>query len=154
MMTVKGAPAPKMKVHFSSKTDSWETPQEFFDKLNKEFGFDLDPCATKGNAKCPEYFDYIKDGLKQPWTGRRVFCNPPYGRVIGGWVKKCCEGGASVCVALLPARTDTRWFHSFVKGKAQIRFVAGRLKFGGHKNSAPFPSMVCVWTSKNKKAAV
>lgn len=135
----------KMNVHFSSKSDDWATPQDFFDELNKEFKFNLDPCADKENAKCKLFFTKKQDGLLQSWKGRRVFCNPPYGRVIGDWVRKCAAGGGIVTVALLPARTDTRWFHEHVYGKAEIRFLKGRLKFGGHQNSAPFPSMVVIW---------
>ncbi len=134
-----------MNVHFSSKTPEWSTPQETFDALDKQFQFNLDVAATKENAKCKKFFTEKEDGLAQDWSGKRVFCNPPYGRVIGGWVKKCAEGGAAVTVALLPARTDTKWFHQYILGKAEIRFIKGRLKFGGCKNSAPFPSMICIW---------
>lgn len=83
-------------VHFSSKTDMWATPQDFFDTLNKEFSFTLDPCASKENAKCEKFFTEEQDGIKQNWDGERVFCNPPYGRKIGEWVKKSSEvkGGA------------------------------------------------------------
>ncbi len=132
-------------LHFSSATDLWATPQSFFDELDKEFNFTLDPCANKENAKCAKFFTQDENGLMQPWAGERVFCNPPYGRVIGDWVKKCATGGATLTVALLPARTDTRWFHEYIYGKAEIRFIKGRLKFGGHTNSAPFPSMVVIW---------
>ena len=132
-------------VHFSSKTDDWSTPQSVFDELNNEFHFTLDPCADEKNAKCIKFFTREDDGLRQDWQTERVFCNPPYGRVIGDWVKKMSEGGARPCVGLLPARTDTRWFHDYIYGKAEIRFIRGRIKFGGHKNSAPFPSMVVIW---------
>jgi site-specific DNA-methyltransferase (adenine-specific) len=128
---------------FTSNTDQWATPQDFFDKLNDEFHFDLDVCATPENAKCEKYFTKDDDGLSQQWWGV-VYCNPPYGREIGKWVKKCSEyEGESVM--LLPARTDTRWFHDYIYGKSEIRFIRGRLKFGGSKNSAPFPSMVVVF---------
>ena len=134
-----------MNVHFSSKTPEWATPQDVFDKLNIEFRFTLDPAATKKNAKCKRFYTTKENGLKQPWKDERVFVNPPYGRVIGAWVEKMATGGASVCVGLLPARTDTRWFHDYILGKAEIRFLRGRLKFGESKSSAPFPSMICVW---------
>ena len=138
------------EVMFSSKTDLWETPQEFFDKLDKEFHFNLDVCALPENAKCAAYYTPEMDGLIQPWYGR-CWCNPPYGREIEKWVERAycsaVEGGAIV-VMLLPARTDTRWFHEYIYGKAEIRFVRGRLKFGGSKNSAPFPSMVVVFRPK------
>lgn len=128
---------------FSSKTDLWETPQDFFDKLNEEFHFTLDVCAIPENAKCEKYYTPEQDGLAQPWKGV-VWCNPPYGRKIGEWVQKAAESNCTV-VMLLPARTDTRWFHDYIYGKAEIRFVKGRLKFGGSCNSAPFPSMVVVF---------
>jgi len=131
-----------MNVHFSSKTAEWETPQELFNFLDSEFHFTLDPCATRKNAKCKKFFSLKEDGLKQDWTEESVFMNPPYGRVIGKWVEKIAKEGG---VALLPARTDTKWFHEFILGKAEIRFIKGRLKFGGSKNSAPFPSMICIF---------
>lgn len=134
-----------MSVHFSSKTPEWATPQEVFDRLHAEFAFTIDPAATKENAKCARFYTAEQDGLAQDWSGERVFCNPPYGRVIGAWVEKMSRGGAIISVGLLPARTDTRWFHDHILGKAEIRFIRGRLKFGGCKNSAPFPSMVVIW---------
>lgn len=131
---------------FSSKTDLWETPKDLFDKLNKEFHFTLDVCATPENAKCEEFYTKEQDGLKQPWKGT-VWCNPPYGRQTGEWVRRAFLASVSgnTVVMLLPARTDTRWFHEYIYGKAEIRFIRGRLKFGGSKNSAPFPSMVVVF---------
>lgn len=134
-----------MNVHFSSATGEWATPQDFFDRLHAEFAFTLDPAATAENAKCAKFYSLADDGLSRSWAGERVFVNPPYGRGIGKWVEKAATCGAAVVVALLPARTDTRWFHDFIYGKAEIRFVRGRLKFGGHENSAPFPSMVAIW---------
>lgn len=135
-------------VMFSSKTDLWSTPQDFFDELDSEFHFTLDACALPENAKCDQYFTPEQDGLKQKWTGM-VYCNPPYGRKIGKWVEKAYlsieNGGANIIVMLLPARTDTKWFHNYIYGKAEIRFIKGRLKFGGCKNSAPFPSMVVIF---------
>lgn len=136
-------------VMFSSKTDLWATPQEFFDKLNAEFGFTLDPCATHENAKCDKYFTIKENGLKQDWQGETVFCNPPYGRAIKDWVKKCYEESRkenTTVVMLIPARTDTKYFHEYIYHEAkEIRFIKGRLKFGDAKNSAPFPSMVVVF---------
>ena len=127
----------------SSNTDMWATPQATFDALNKEFNFVIDVCATPENAKCAIYFTKEQDGLKQEWVGV-CWMNPPYGREIGKWVKKAAESNALI-VGLLPARTDTKWFHDYIYGKAEIRFVKGRLKFGYAKNSAPFPSMVVIW---------
>jgi len=130
---------------FTSTTDNWATPQDFFDKLDKEFHFDLDVCADDQNHKCEKYFTKEQNGLSQEWKGK-VWCNPPYGREIGDWVAAVAahpDGG----VMLLPARTDTKWFHDYIYSNknAEIRFVKGRLKFGGSKNSAPFPSMVVVF---------
>lgn len=133
-------------VMFSSKTDLWETPQELFDELNYEFHFTLDVCALPENAKCSVYYTPQQNGLSKPWNGV-IWCNPPYGKGVGEWVRKALSasvGGATV-VMLLPARTDTRWFHEYIYGKAEIRFIKGRLKFGGSKNSAPFPSMIVVF---------
>ena len=136
-------------IMFSSETDLWSTPQDFFDELNAEFNFTLDPCATRENAKCAKYFTVEDDGLKQDWAGHTVFCNPPYGRAIKDWVKKCYEESkkpGTTVVMLIPARTDTSYFHDYIYKKAkEIRFIRGRLKFGNSKNSAPFPSMVVVF---------
>ena len=133
---------------FSSKTDVWETPQPFFDALNQEFCFDLDVCALPENAKCENFYTPDIDGLSQPWQGN-VWCNPPYGREIGKWVKQAHisakTGSANLVVMLLPARTDTRWFHEYIYQKAEIRFIPGRLKFGNAQNAAPFPSMVVIF---------
>ena len=133
---------------FSSKTDLWETPQDLFDKLNNEFQFTLDVCATPENAKCDKFYTEEQDGLEHPWKGT-VWCNPPYGRGIGQWGRRALfasVSGATV-VMLLPARTDTKWFHDYIykRNNVEIRFIRGRLKFGGSKNSAPFPSMVVVY---------
>ncbi len=136
---------------FSSGSDLWETPQEFFDMLDEEFHFGTDACALPENAKCERYFTPEEDGLSRDWTGT-VWCNPPYGREIGKWIKKGSESasaGATV-VMLLPARTDTRWFHEYIYNQAEIRFVKGRLKFSG-KDSAPFPSMVVVFRPENDR---
>ena len=136
------------EVMFSSATDNWATPQDFFDKLNAEFHFDLDVCADEINHKCDAYYTKEQDGLAMPWKGI-VWCNPPYGREIGSWVRRALfasVGGATV-VMLLPARTDTKWFHDYIykRDNVEVRFVKGRLKFGNSKNSAPFPSMVVVF---------
>lgn len=133
---------------FSSKTDLWATPQEFFDELDAEFHFTLDPCATPENAKCKKFYTRQENGLQKNWGGI-VFCNPPYGREIYKWVKKCYEESkkpGTTVVLLIPARTDTRYFHEFIYHKArEIRFIKGRLKFGNATASAPFPSMVVVF---------
>lgn len=145
----------------SSNTDQWATPQYFFDNLAKEFYFVLDVCADKSNHKCKEYFTKEQNGLSKDWReymymmgncvlpiySRAIWMNPPYGKEIGKWVNKAHDSGCQV-VGLLPARTDTKWFHDYIYGKAEIRFVKGRLKFGDSKNSAPFPSMVVIWRHK------
>lgn len=139
------------EVMFSSKTDAWATPADFYQKLNSEFHFDLDPCADEYNHKCDLYFDKNTNGLLQSWGGHNVFVNPPYGRKIGNWVEKAFrtnEEHGNLVVMLLPARTDTKWFHEYIYHKAEIRFVRGRLKFGNSKNAAPFPSMVVIYNQK------
>lgn len=132
---------------FSSKSDEWSTPQGFFDKLHAEFDFCLDPCATQENAKCVLYYTVEDNGLAQPWLGQRVFMNPPYGRnVIDRWMKKAYEESqrGALVVCLVPSRTCTRWFHDYAM-KGEVRFIRGRLKFGGSKNSAPFPSALVIF---------
>lgn len=142
----------KTDVLFSSNSCEWATPQAFFDQLNDEFHFTLDPCADDRNHKCDKYFTAEQDGLKQDWSGEIVFCNPPYGRDIGKWVEKCFDevyhGNCPCVVLLVHARTDTRWFHDYIYNRAEIRFVKGRLKFGDHTVNAPFPSMVVVYRAK------
>ena len=132
---------------FTSSTDNWSTPKKLFDELNKEFNFTTDVCASLENAKCKNFFNKEKDGLKQAWTGV-CFMNTPYGRQIGEWVKKAYtsakEGATVVC--LLPSRTDTKWFQDYCLQATDIRFIKGRLKFGESKNSAPFPSVIVVFT--------
>lgn len=141
------------EVMFSSRTDQWATPQDFFDELNEEFHFTLDPCADEFNHKCSKYYTKEQDGLVQDWSNETVFCNPPYGREIGKWVEKCysevIQGNAKCAVMLIPSRTDTQWFHKYIYKKAyEIRFIKGRLKFGDSKNSAPFPSMVVIFKKR------
>ncbi|MBO6045229.1 MAG: hypothetical protein J6P69_05205 [Bacteroidales bacterium] len=134
---------------FQSRSDEWATPLEKYAALHAEFHFNLDPCASDANHKCPDYYTKEDDGLTKDWGGRRVFCNPPYGREIGKWVKKCYEEAkkpGTTVVALLPARTDTAYFHDYIYGKArEIRFVRGRLHFNESKSAAPFPSMIVVF---------
>lgn len=131
---------------FTSNTDMWATPQAFFDKYNAIYNFDIDVCAVESNAKCEKYFSPDQNGLLQEWRGV-CWCNPPYGREIGAWVKKAAESEA-LTVMLLPARTDTRWFHDYIYHNASIEFIKGRLKFGDGKNSAPFPSMVVIFDNR------
>jgi phage N-6-adenine-methyltransferase len=131
-------------VHFSSKSCEWETPQALFDELDREFHFDIDVCATNENAKCRAFYTKDEDGLSKEWVGT-CWMNPPYGREIGKWVRKASEQVAhgAIVVCLLPARTDTKWWHEDCMN-FEVRFIRGRLKFNGHKNSAPFPSAIVV----------
>lgn len=133
-----------LDVLYSSKKKDWETPQWLFDQLNKEFNFTLDVASSKENHKCKKYFTELENGLEQDWSNNIVWCNPPYGRDIYNWVKKASESNTTV-VMLLPARTDTRWFHDYIYNKAQIRFLRGRLKFSNISSSAPFPSMIVIF---------
>lgn len=134
---------------FSSNSNEWATPQAFYDELNAEFHFDLDPCATESNAKCDKFYTIEDDGLAKDWRGARVFCNPPYGRELPRWVKKCYDESRkpnTLVVMLIPARTDTAYFHDYIYHKArEIRFVRGRLHFNESKQGAPFPSMVVIF---------
>ena len=135
------------KTLFSHKSDEWETPQDFFMKLNKEFHFVLDVCATRKNAKCPDFFTQEDNGLEKDWGKVTIWCNPPYSN-IKDWAKKCSEHRGTA-VMLVPARTDTKWFHEYCYNKpnVELRFIKGRLKFGG-KGSAPFPSMLVIFRNK------
>jgi phage N-6-adenine-methyltransferase len=141
---------PALSVHFSSRTDQWPTPQALFDELNTEFGFTLDVCALPDNAKCVQYFTPEVDGLKQHWSGR-CWMNPPYGKTIGKWVRKAFESAAegATVVCLLPARTDTAWWHEYVVKADDIRFIRGRLRFGAAQSGAPFPSAVVVFRARH-----
>lgn len=135
---------------FSSATDQWSTPQEFFNHLNSEFHFTLDPCADENNHKCDLYYTKEQNGLIQNWGGHIVFCNPPYGKEIAKWIQKASqesEKDDTKVVMLIPARTDTKYFHEYIyrKQNVEVRFIKGRLKFGGSRNSAPFPSMVVIF---------
>ena len=136
------------KLMFSSAKDDWETPQDLFDELDDEFHFTLDAASSDLNAKCEKHYTVEDDGLSQSWAGNNVFLNPPYGRNMKDWMRKAYEESQAentTVVVLVPARTDTAWFHDYVYGKAELRFLRGRLKFGGCENSAPFPSLVVVY---------
>ena len=135
----------KTDVHFSSKTEEWATPEDFFRELDAIFHFDLDACATAENAKCPRFYSRQDDALRQRWMGT-VWMNPPYGRQIGVFMKKAYEEsqrGATV-VCLVPSRTDTDWWHRYAK-RGQVIYIKGRLKFGGSPQSAPFPSAIVIF---------
>ena len=144
----------------STGKDDWETPKDFYEKLDDEFHFTLDPCCTHESAKCERHYTKDDDGLSKDWSGEIVFCNPPYSKNGNqdAWVKKCYTESLkpnTTVVALLPARTDTNRFHDCILGKAEIRFIRGRLVFevdgkpligkNGKPQPAPFPSMICIW---------
>ena len=147
---------------FSSVSNEWETPQDLFNKLNNKYHFTLDPCSTDYNHKCAKYYTIETDGLSKDWSGETVFVNPPYGRAIKKWVKKCYDenkNNNTKIVMLIPARVDTSWFHDYIYNnpKAKTIFIRGRLKFlnrmlpsyredGNFKLSpAPFPSMIVIF---------
>lgn len=136
----------------STGKDDWETPLWLFESLDAEFHFTLDPCCTHETAKCKKHYTPTEDGLNQDWGGEIVFCNPPYSRPWQDlWVQKCVEEAkkpGTVVVALLPARTDTDRFHKYIYGKAEIRFLKGRVSFldhGKEANKPLFGSMICIW---------
>lgn len=133
---------------YTSETDEWETPAEFFRALDAIYKFTLDACATEENHKCAKYYTKKEDGLKQDWSGETVWMNPPYGREIKKWVEKAEKEGRKTntrVVCLLPARTDTAWFHDHVLGKARIQFIRGRIRFSGSKWNAPFASILAIY---------
>lgn len=141
------------KTLFSSGTDEYSTPQDVFDALNAEFHFNLDPCSTDENAKCENHFTSEQDGLIQDWGGHRVFCNPPYSE-IQKWVRKAWQESTkpdTLVVMLIPARTDSRWFHEYVYHRSEIRLIKGRIRFSGREYNAPFPSMIVIFRSGGLK---
>jgi phage N-6-adenine-methyltransferase len=141
------------KVYHQSNTIEWGTPQAFFDALHAEFGFTLDVAAQPGNAKCATFYTPEQDGLTQPWHGV-CWCNPPYGRAIEAWMAKAvlsAQQGALV-VCLVPVRTDTRWWRTYVAERAEIRYVPGRLIFVGARHRAPFPNAVVVYRPPTARA--
>lgn len=143
-----------MSIHFSSNSPEWATPDALFQELDKEFHFTLDPCSTHDNAKCKRHFTIEDDGLSKMWFGR-AFMNPPYGRAIASWMKKAFDSSLKgvLVVCLVPARSDTKWWHDYAM-KGHIRFIRGRIKFGGHKNSAPFPSAIVIFDGRSKDSDI
>ena len=131
-------------------TESWETPPHIFGALHREFGFTLDAASSAANAKLPKYITKDQDGLRTPWKGERVWVNPPYGRgdVVGRWVRKAfaevSEGGCQLAVLLVPARTETAWFHEIALPFGEVRLVYGRIRFSGAPKAGRFPSLVLV----------
>jgi site-specific DNA-methyltransferase (adenine-specific) len=135
-----------------SKTDNWATPQYLYDEYNAKYQLTCDAAASARNTKCPKFFTKKQDGLKQDWGTERVWCNPPYGRVLGKWMQKAddaCRAGATV-VMLVPSRTDTKWFHKIAMKRKKV-FLKGRVKFGNGKSPAPFPSLVVVFTPRARR---
>jgi len=135
----------------SSLSNEWTTPRELYEQLDAEFHFTLDAASTDENALCERHYTIDDDGLKQEWAGS-VWLNPPYGREIGAWMQKAAQsnrGGVTVC--LVPARTDTRWWHEWIVGHAtEVRFIRGRLKFGNSGSGAPFPSAIVIYDKRPK----
>jgi phage N-6-adenine-methyltransferase len=134
---------------FSSKSPEYITPYFLYKQYDDYFHFTLDPCTTSDNPlRTSKFYTEKEDGLKQSWTGERVYCNPPYGRNIAGrWVQKARDSQAELVVMLLPSRTDTKWFHDYIykNEQAKIEFLKGRLRFLGEPSSAPFPSMIVIF---------
>lgn len=135
-----------------SATDNWATPQDLFDALHRKFRFTVDVAASPENAKLSRFYTVAEDGLSQDWSNERVWCNPPYGRAIADWMRKAYESsrmGATV-VLLVPSRTDTGWWHDYAQ-KGRIRFLRGRLRFGGAKNAAPFPNALVIFRPRRRR---
>lgn len=142
---------PSMAVMTSSSRMTWATPQQWYDYLNLEFGFTLDPCCVPETAKCAKYYTPEDDGLAHSWAGERVFMNPPYGREIGAWMRKAyteARDGHALVVAFVPARVDTAWWHEYAVKATEIRFPKGRVKFAGATHSAPFPIAIVIYRGK------
>ena len=134
---------------FESATVEWPTPQDLFDEINREFNFTTDVAATDENAKCKNYYTKEQDGLKQEWRGV-CWMNPPYGRAMTEWLKKAIKetwnGTTTVC--LIPARTNTAWWHDLCQKYGEVRFVRGRPKFGGADHGLPQPLAIVVFRGK------
>lgn len=141
---------------FTSQKDDWETPKDFFEKLDKHFNFEWDLAASNNNSKCSKFFTKENSALKEDWGGLNgwLWCNPPYGKELRHWVKKASESRANV-VMLIPARTDTSYWHDYIFDKAKVVFLRGRLKFevdGEPKDAAPFPSALVIFENEERKA--
>ena len=125
-----------------------ETPEYLFRRLSQIFNFTVDVCALPENAKCERFYTPDDDGLSMPWGGG-VWCNPPYGKDISAWVQKAWEESRKdyndFVLMLIPARTDTRWWWDWVKDKATLFWIKGRVKFGEHSIGAPFPSVLALY---------
>lgn len=156
---------------FTSDRSVWETPRDLFEELDERYGpFDLDAAASADNAKCDQYLTLEDDALSCEWAGKRIFANPPYGKGnhVGKWMaavaREMDRGLVDIIVVLIPARTDTVWFHDIVFPRAsEVLFIRGRQMFelggkpilgkNGRPQGAPFPSMVVVFDRNRKPAA-
>jgi phage N-6-adenine-methyltransferase len=127
---------------FSHAKETWATPSDLYAALDQEFSFTLDPCPLRDPSEAGLPL-FGTDGLSVSWKGQRVFCNPPYSRHVRRWLEKARE--ADLAVYLLPARTDTRWWHDLAAEADEIRFLRGRLRFGGARAGAPFPSVLVIF---------
>ena len=135
---------------YMHNSDEWSTPQDFFDELDARYHFTLDPCSTDENAKCIKHYTNKENGLNKSWKNEIVFCNPPYSN-IKLWAEKCAfesQTNNATIVLLIPARTDTAYFHDYILPFCKLVFIRGRLKFGDSKNSAPFPSVLCIFNER------
>lgn len=132
---------------FSSLSKEWATPKAFFQGINAEFNFTLDVCASEKNAKCERFFDSTLNGLFRDWAPEVCWMNPPYGPALGQWIRKAADEAAkgATVVALVPARTDTRWWHDYALKATEIRFIKGRLYFDDGGGRATFPSVLVIW---------
>lgn len=145
----------KTETLFSKNSDEWQTPEDLFQDLDREFRFDLDACATEINHMCDKYYSVSEDGLAQNWGGSTVWCNPPYSQ-IKAWVRKCYYEGHkpnTIVVLLIPARTDTKYFQNYILHRCELRFISGRLRFKGPGAiaNAPFPSCLAIFRGPVEK---
>lgn len=133
---------------FKSTTVEWPTPQDLFDKINARFNFTLDVCATTENAKCAIFFTKEIDGLSQKWSGT-CWMNPPYGRAMIAWLNKAVKEKANgvTTVALIPARTNTGWWHDIIIPHSKVEFIRGRPKFGNAKHGLPQPLALAIFSN-------
>lgn len=139
------------QIMHSSDDMTWATPAAWFEYLDLEFGFTLDPCCSHATAKCKKHYTPEEDGLSKSWQDERVFMNPPYGRELPNWMRKAyteARDNGALVVCFVPARVDTTWWHQFACKASEIRFPKGRVKFAGAENSAPFPVAVIIFRPK------
>ena len=149
----KAHPMRKLAPLMTSNSGDWRTPRELFAALHAQHDFTLDAAASAQNAQLPTFFSAEDNALAQPWAPHRVWLNPPYGRTVPLWLAKAVRERTLV-VVLVPARTDTVWWHQYVMRKAtQVAYVRGRLTFEGAKSSAPFPSAIVTYQPGARRRA-